>query len=305
MENKIEKSNVNQLFASEGVRKRFEELLGKRAPAFITSVLQAVNSNDLLRNADPMTILNASATSASMNLPINQNLGYAYIVPYNVKQSDGSYKTMAQFQMGYKGFIQLAQRSGQFLRIASAPVYEGQLKDVDPLQGYTFDWNARKSDKLVGYVAYFKLINGFESTLFMSTAELEAHGKKYSQTFKKGYGLWATDFDAMASKTVLKLLLGKYAPLSIDMQRAVIADQGIINDADSVDVTYVDNEVVEVKKDEERIRLLVNDCNTPDELATLKETLKNSEVEFTAEMNELFMTKLKSMTNENGKKSKN
>jgi recombination protein RecT len=298
MENKIEKSNVNQLFASEGVRKRFEELLGKRAPAFITSVLQAVNSNDMLKDADQMTVLNAAATAASMNLPINQNLGYAYIVPYKVKQSDGSYKNAAQFQMGYKGFIQLAQRSGQFLRIASAPVYEGQLKDVDPLQGYTFDWAGRKTDKLLGYVAYFKLVNGFESTLFMSTAEIEAHGKRYSQTFKRGFGFWATDFDAMASKTVLKLLLGKYAPLSIDMQRAVIADQGIINDTETQDITYADNEVVEVKKEDERIRLLIEDCKTPDELASLKETFKDSEVKLTDELNELFLTKLKSMTNE-------
>lgn len=289
MENAV---TVKSLFSKDDVKKRFEELLGKRAAAFITSVLQVVNSNDLLKDSDPVSVLNAAATAASMDLPLNQNLGFAYIVPYNVKQSDGSYRTMAQFQMGYKGFIQLAQRSGQFLTISSATVQEGQLVEINPLTGFKFDWSI-KSDKVIGFVAYFKLINGFEKQLYMNVEQVIAHGTKYSQTFKKGFGLWKTDFEAMAHKTVLKLLLSRFAPLSIEMQRAVITDQAIINDIEGQDVTYADNQVMEVNKELERIRLLVEDCKTQDDLATLKKQVGQKYEDLPEEVNQLFIDKQK------------
>lgn len=291
MENAV---TVKSLFSKDDVKKRFEELLGKRAPAFITSVLQAVNSSDLLKEADPVTVLNAAATAASMGLPLNQNLGFAYIVPYNVQQQDGSYRTMAQFQMGYKGFIQLAQRSGQFLTISSATVYEGQLIENNPLTGFTFNWSV-KSDKVIGFVAYFKLINGFEKQLYMTVEQAKAHGVRYSQTFKKGKGLWKTDFEAMAHKTVLKLLLSRFAPLSIEMQKAVITDQAIVNDIDGQDVTYADNELPEINKELERIRLLVEDCKSSDDLATLKKQVGEKYEELPEELNQLFIDKLKSL----------
>lgn len=287
-------NSVKTLFTREDIKKRFEEVLGKRAPAFITSVLQIVNANDMLKDADPVTVLNAAATAASMDLPLNQNLGFAYIVPYNVKQSDGSYRTMAQFQLGYKGFIQLAQRSGQFLTISSATVYEGQLIESNPLAGFKFDWTV-KSDKVIGFVAYFKLINGFEKQLYMTVEQAKAHGVKYSQTFKKGFGLWKTDFEAMAHKTVLKLLLSRYAPLSIEMQKAIITDQAIVNDIDGQDVTYADNEVPEVDKELERIRLLVEDCKSSDDLATLKKQVGEKYEELPQEINQLFINKLKTL----------
>lgn len=285
---------VKTLFSRDDIRKRFEELLGKRAPAFITSVLQAVNSSDLLKDADPVTVLNAAATAASMDLPLNQNLGFAYIVPYNVKQSDGSYRTMAQFQIGYKGFIQLAQRSRQFLTISSATVYEGQLVESNPLTGYKFDWSV-KSDKVIGFVAYFKLINGFEKQLYMTVEEVKAHGLKYSKAFKKGEGMWVTNLIGMAHKTVLKLLLCRFAPLSIEMQKAVITDQAIVNDIDGQDVTYADNELPEINKELERIRLLVEDCKSSDDLATLKKQVGEKYEELPEELNQLFIDKLKSL----------
>ena len=118
---------TKSLFARDDVKAKFQEMLGKRATSFITSVLQIVASNDLLAKADPTSVYQSAAVAATLDLPLNNNLGFAYIVPYNQKQKDGSYKTVAQFQLGYKGFIQLAQRSGQFKTISATPVYEGQL----------------------------------------------------------------------------------------------------------------------------------------------------------------------------------
>lgn len=251
---------AKSLFSRDDVKKKFEELLGRRSTGFITSVLQIVSSNGLLADADPNSIYQAAALAATLDLPLNNSLGFAYIIPYNTRQKDGSYRKAAQFQIGYKGIIQLALRSGQFKTISSTPVYEGQIVEMNQLTGFTFDWAAKKSDVVVGYASYFSLINGFEKTLFMSIDELKKHGKKYSKTFSNSNGLWNTDFDAMASKTVLKLLLSKFAPLSIEMQKAVIHDQAVIKDVDTDDVMYVDVEDVSVDKELERIRLMIDDC---------------------------------------------
>lgn len=268
MENQL---TVKNLFNTDHVKQKFHELLGKRASSFITSVLQIVAQNDMLKNADATSIYQSAAVAATLDLPLNNNLGFAYIVPYNNKQKDGSYKVVAQFQMGYKGFIQLAQRSGQFKTISSTPIYEGQLVEQNPLTGFRFDFTQKKSDTVIGYAAYFQLINGFEKTLFMTVDELKKHGVKYSKTFNNKFGLWNTDFDSMASKTVIKLLLSKFAPLSIEMQKAVITDQGLINDAENNDVTYVDHEEVKIDKGSERVMLMIQDAQTIEELDALEE----------------------------------
>jgi recombination protein RecT len=248
MENQL---TVKGLFNRDDVKGKFQELLGKRASAFMTSVLQIVTSNKSLQNADPMSIYQSAAVAATMDLPINNNLGFAYIVPYNqsYKDDQGKWqkKQVAQFQMGYKGFIQLAQRSGQFKTIAATPVYEGQLIEQNPLTGFVFDFTKKSSEVVIGYAAFFQLLNGFEKTLYMSIAEIRNHGGKYSQTFTNEKGLWNTDFDAMATKTVLKLLLSRFAPLSIDMQRAVISDQGVVKDHETLDVDYVDNDLPQIE----------------------------------------------------------
>jgi recombination protein RecT len=280
---------IKGFFDRTDVRKKFEEMLGKRAPQFITSVLQIATQNQMLAKADPVSIYNSAAVAATLDLPLNANLGFAYIVPYNSKQKDGTYKVVAQFQMGYKGFIQLAQRSGQFQTISSCPVYEGQIVEQNPLKGFIFDFTQKKSDIVIGYAAYFRLINGFEKTMYMTVEELKKHGTRYSQTFKSGYGLWKDDFDAMASKTVLKLLLSKFAPLSIDMQKAVVTDQAIVNDFEGEDVTYVDNQLPEVNKELERMTLLIQDCKTLKELKKLESRIPN-------ELNDIFIQKLDELT---------
>ena len=227
--------------------------MGKKGVGFISSVLSAVNSNSLLQNADQNSIYTAALMAATLDLPINQNLGLAYIIGYNTKQADGSYKVMAQFQIGYKGFKQLAMRSGQFKTLHETVVKEGEIINHDRLTGsMKFNWiqdsSERLSKKTIGYISYFELLNGFSSIFYMTKEEAENHGKKYSQNYKKyGTGLWKDEFDAMALKTVIKLNLSKNAPLSIEMQQAVLSDQGVIksddflNNPETLDVDHVDN----------------------------------------------------------------
>jgi len=267
------------LLQQDNVKKKFAEILGNKSAGFITSVLSAVNSNAMLKNATPNSVYMAAMMAAALDLPVNQNLGFAYIIPYNskVKGENGEPDTWvvnAQFQMGYKGFIQLAQRSGQYKTISAAPVYEGQLISEDPLKGFEFNWTAKKSDKIIGYAGYFALINGFEKTLYMSVEELQKHGQKYSKTYNQNSSKWKTDFEAMAMKTVIKLLLSKFAPLSVDtvMQKAIVADQAVINDSETLDVTYTDSTDV---TEEEKPEL------TPEQLKkqTIIELIKTAESE--------------------------
>ncbi len=273
------------LFNRDDVKKKFQEMLGKKAQGFITSVLQIANSSELLKKADPLSIYNAAAVAATLDLPINSNLGFAWIIPYNQKFQDGKTgewktKQVAQFQLGYKGFIQLAQRSGQFKTISATPIYEGQIAINNPLTGIVFDFDV-KSEVVIGYAAFFQLTNGFYKTLYMSIEDLKKHGVKYSKTYANKNGLWNTDFNAMAEKTVIKLLLSKYAPLSIEMQKAVITDQAVINNEDGTDNTYVDHEVIEatpIDKEHERVVLMISDCKTTAELDKLQENNPHTDI---------------------------
>lgn len=272
---------IKNYFTQEAAQNKFKELLGERASAFATSVLQVVASNKSLANAEPQSVFNAACMAATLNLPVNQNLGFAYILPYKTKDDKGNYIDVAQFQMGYKGFIQLAQRSGQFKTIAATPIYKGQLISENPLIGFEFDFTKKESDEIIGYAAYFSLINGFEKTVYATVAELNSHGLKYSQTFKKGYGLWKDNFDAMAVKTVLKALLSKYAPLSIEMQKAVLTDQSVIKDFsdENVDVEYVDNQTLSIEevsneKELNRIKSFIDEAKTVKKLDEVKDVVE-------------------------------
>ena len=273
---------VKSLFERDDVKNKFSEMLGKRATSFMTSVLQITAQNQLLAEADPISIYQAAAVAATLDLPLNNNLGFAYIVPYK----DSKRGQVAQFQMGYKGFIQLAQRSGQFKTIAAAPIYEGQIISSDPLSGYQFDFT-KKGSEIIGYAARFTLLNGFDATLFMTNEELKEHGVRYSQAFKKGFGLWKDNFDAMATKTVLKLLLSKYAPLSVDMQKAVIMDQAVVNNYETVDAVHIDQQ--EELPEDKRVRLMIEDAACKEDLEKVKEFVK-------PEYQELFEEKLASLS---------
>lgn len=222
-------TTTKNFFSQEAVKNKFQELLGKKSQGFLTSVLQVVNNNNLLQNASPESIYGCAMMGATLDLPINNNLGFAYIVPF---------KGQAQFIVGYKGFIQLAQRSGQFKTINAVPIYDGQLLKNDPFGGLEFDFSIEPKGEPIGYCAYFKLLNGYEQWLYMTKGQIQAHANKYSQTAKKGFGVWKDNFDEMALKTVLKRILSKFAPLSIEMQKAVESDQAIVKTDDGIEVSY-------------------------------------------------------------------
>ena len=237
--------SVKTYFAKDGVQKKFQELLGKKSTGFITSVMQVVNSNNLLAKATPESVYNSAAMAATLDLPINNNLGFAWIVPYNEKFKDGSgqwqSRSVAQFQLGYKGFIQLANRSGQYKAINVVEVYENQFKSFNRLtEELDADFTQLGVGAVVGFVAYFRLINGFEKTCYWSIEEVKAHGAKFSKTYAHANSVWKTDFNAMAKKTVLKNTISKWGILSIEMQQAVVVDQAVVNDVDTLDVDYVD-----------------------------------------------------------------
>ena len=224
-----EAKTVKGMLETPAFKKKFEEMLGKKAAGFISSIIAVTNSNNYLMQANPSTVIGAAAQAAMLDLPINQSLGFAYIVPY---------KGEAQFQLGYKGYIQLAQRSGQYIDIGAKTVYEGELEYENRLLD-KFRFGERTSDKVIGYLAYFRLTNGFEKMLYMTIDEAQAHAKKYSQSYKGGTDKWGlADFNVMAEKTVLKRLLSKYGPLSIEsiqMSQALANDGGVIsmnNDGD-------------------------------------------------------------------------
>lgn len=217
----------------EGFRKKIEDTLGKRTPQFISSVLSLVNTNENFKKCDPVEIFNTCLMAASLDLPVNKDLGQAWVIPYGNKP---------QLQIGWKGFVQLAQRSGLFKTINATDVRQGEMKGRNRLTGeIDFEWieddAEREKAKVVGYVSFFRLNNGFEKSLYMTVDELEAHGHKYSKSYSRADALWKTDFDAMATKTVIKLLLNRYAPLSVDsaLSKAISADQA---DADG---NYADN----------------------------------------------------------------
>lgn len=226
-------------------KNKFNEMLGKKAAGFMSSIIAVANNNKLLAKAEPATVIGAAAQAAMLDLPINQSLGFAYIVPY---------KGAAQFQLGYKGYIQLAQRSGQYVDIGAKTVFEGELEYENRLLD-KFKFGERTGDKVIGYLAYFRLTNGFEKMLFMELGEMIAHAKKYSKSYSGGTEKWGlAEFDVMAEKTVLKRLLSKYGPLSIEsiqMSQALSNDGGVIsmNKDGDFDVNF-DGETIDAEYEE-------------------------------------------------------
>jgi len=213
-------AKIENWVESDTIKRKFQEVLDKGAGAFVTSLLSLVKASPQLAAADPKTILGAAMTAATLKLPINPNLGFAYIIPYGKD---------AQFQMGWKGYVQLAMRTGQYKNINTAVVYEGQIKDIDFITGEIIR-GKKKSDKVVGYVAYFELVNGFKKTLYMSSEDMLRHAMTFSKAYQydkrsgKSASVWTTNFEAMGLKTVIKQLISKYGIMSIDMQGMVLSE---------------------------------------------------------------------------------
>jgi len=231
---------IKDFMSKSSVQAKFNEILGQKSKGFVTSVLQVVNNNKLLANADPQSIMNSAMMGACLDLPINNNLGYAYIVPYGRE---------AQFQIGVKGFVQLAQRTGQYKAINAITVYENQFVSYNSLtEELECDFTIDGQGEIKGFCAFFKLMNGFEKTVYWSVQKVKSHGAKFSKTFNHSNGVWTTNFESMGQKTVLKNALSKWGILSIEMQNAIISDQSVIKDIKvdeegtiDIETQYVDN----------------------------------------------------------------
>lgn len=252
---------IKQYIEQPKVKERVEQLLKNRASQFIITLSSMVNSNEKLAACEPTSLFTAALTIVALDLPVNNNLGYAWIIPY---KDNSTGLTHAQAQIGYKAFIQLAMRSQEFKTLNVTDVRDGEYQGINRLTGeIRFAWNddelERAKLKVVGYVAYFQLKNGFEKTLYMSTEEIKTHAMRYSANFKKyNTGLWKDDFDAMAKKTVIKLLLSRFAPLSTDMQKAVEIDQSVLTDDNT---KYIDNQkqtAQDISKDKETQRVITH-----------------------------------------------
>ncbi|MDY0141665.1 MAG: recombinase RecT [Bacteroidales bacterium] len=224
---------------SEGYKKLINDTLGdpKIAQRFIANISSVVSNNYQLQKCEPASILSAGFQAESLNLPLNQSLGYAYVVPYGDK---------AQFQLGYRGFVQLAIRSGQYLDIDVFTIKDGEYKGRDkntgrPIFEFIEDDEVAETKEVIGYMATFTLLNGFNKQLYWSKEKTTKHAKQYSKSFGNGSktDLWTNAFDLMAMKTVLKQLLSKYGLLSVELQQAFEADQAVIDEKGNKQ--YVDN----------------------------------------------------------------
>ncbi len=298
-------TDIKKYINSPSVQDKIKELLNERASQFVVSLLASVNTNQMLAQCEPASVLNAAMTAASLDLPINQNLGFAYIIPYNEKQPDGTWQKKAQFQMGYKGFIQLAQRTKQYKTINVTDVREGEIEYYDRLTGeIIFNWHddvgvKRNSLPILGYVAYFELTNGFKKMMLMTTQELKDHGVKFSKTARKGNGLWIEEFDSMARKTVLKLLVSKYGPMTTELQKAALADQAVVKGEEEYE--YIDNKdesPEEIAKEKERSRIIehINTSTTVEQLEMCEEAIVDDDIK------KMYDDKLQEITSEIKKK---
>jgi len=199
---------------------RIESILRERAPQFAAALVQVVNRSWNLQKCTPESVIGAAITAAALDLSFDPNLGECHLVPYG---------EACTFQLGYKGLVQLAQRSSQYRRIGWAVVYKGELQKWNPLTGeLEIDQAKREADApVIGYAAYFQLLNGFERGEYWSKDAVVQHASRFSKAFKKESSPWQTDFDRMALKTVLKALLLPWGPKSVQMQTGLIQDSTV------------------------------------------------------------------------------
>lgn len=219
---------LKNILKAPSVQEQFNNALQENTGAFVASVIDLFNGDKNLQNCDPKQLVMEALKAATLKLPINKALGFAYIVPYNSKNG-----TIPTFQIGYKGYIQLAMRTGKYRIIHADTVFEGELRTVNKLTG-EIDFSGKKqSENVVGYFSHIELVNGFSKTLYMTREAIISHAKKYSKSYEYSSSAWQTDFDAMAKKTVIRNLLSHYGYLSVEMIGAI--DNDIIADTEQRD----------------------------------------------------------------------
>ena len=267
--NSLVKANQKQTFsaflAQDAMKKKINEMVGgEKGQQFVTSIISAVSTNPQLAECDNASIVSAALLGQALNLSPSPQLGQFYLVPFNDNKRGCK---VAQFQIGYKGYIQLAIRSGQYKKLNVLAIKEGELIKYDPLDEdievkLIENEEEREKAETIGYYAMFEYLNGFRKTIYWSKQRMEAHALKYSMGYraKKGYTFWEKDFDGMAYKTMLRQLISKWGIMSIDltMQKALESDMAVINDNGTYD--YVDNnemvnEVIETENREQPVEV--------------------------------------------------
>ena len=257
------KLGFKALMNTPAMKKKFTDILHEKSDSFMGSLMTLVGGDNYLSQAEPMTIIASALKAATMDLPIDKNLGYAYVVPFNRSEKVGNKwvkHNEAQFILGYKGYIQLAQRSGQYKALNALAIYDGQLIDWNPLtEKFTFDYKAKVSDEVIGYVGFFELLNGFKKTVYWTKQEIESHRIKNSKAYDKEKlsGAWVDNYDSMAIKTVLRNMLSKWGLLSVEMQSAITSDEKVfrvdenndlIEETDLSDMEPMPNDLKEAEK---------------------------------------------------------
>lgn len=218
---------MNAVLNSDATQKMLAGMLKQEAGTFTASVLDLYNTDTLLQKCDPKQVFGECLKAASLKLPINKQLGFAWVIPYKKNGVD-----IPQFQLGYKGLIQLCMRTGAYKYINAGVVYEGELRKIDKLTGELDISGEKLSEEIVGYFGYIETINGFRHSLYMSKAEVTKHASRYSKSYKAGSAIWRDNFDEMATKTVLRNLLNKWGVMSVELVNALDDDRA--DAADSV-----------------------------------------------------------------------
>lgn len=244
---KAQRYSLTAYLNNDAIKKQIAQVVGgKNGTRFIASVISAVQNNQELQKCTNSSILSAALLGESLQLSPSPQLGQYYMVPFRNSKTK---ETEAQFQLGYKGYIQLTLRSGQYRKLNVLAIKEGELISYDPLNEeievrLIEDEAERENAETVGYYAMFEYINGFRKTLYWSKAKMEAHAEKYSMGYRahKGFTFWEKDFDGMAYKTMLRQLISKWGIMSIDMMSALDSDMAVIRADGSKE--YVDNEDV-------------------------------------------------------------
>lgn len=244
---KAQKLGLTSYLTQDAVKNQINEVIGgENGQRFISSIVSAVNNNPQLAECTNQSILSGALLGESLKLSPSPQLGQYYLVPFNDRQKG----KVAQFQLGYKGYIQLAIRSGQYKKLNVLAIKEGELIKFNPLTEeidvrLIEDEDIRENTPTIGYYAMFEYTNGFRKAIYWSKARMENHAKKYSAGYSRDlqrgtqYTFWSKDFDAMAYKTMLRQLISKWGIMSIDMQSAIESDMAVINEDGSKD--YVGN----------------------------------------------------------------
>lgn len=265
METQIKKAEnlpLKEFLKQDYVIKEFAKLV-QDPTNFIMSAITTIQQNNFPADIDRNSVLFGLMNAAILKLPINNNFGLAYLIPYRDNKKN---KVVAQFQVGAKGFIALAIRSGLVINFSTTEVYDGQLLEFNPLTGSKFDFSKKQSNKIIGFACYLELKNGFKRTEFMTYEQMMAHAKRYSESFKHNQGAWVTNFIEMGRKTIGKLTLKKYMPfLTDEIGRALQTDQAVI--VGENEFVYIDNE-----NDDD----VVNEVITKDSKETKKSTKKTN-----------------------------